>query len=120
MKKYIIKAFGLMAIISFISCTSTTTIRALKTSGDVDRDVKIYLDGGYVGKGEVTHSDTKIVGATTDITLKKQGCRSSNRHFSRSERLSVGALVGGIFFLIPFLWVMEYNPVHSYEFECDK
>jgi hypothetical protein len=27
----------------------------------------------------------------------------------------VGAIIGGIFVFVPFLWVMKYNPTHTYE-----
>ena len=106
-------------IISFISCTSTTTIRAIDKNGDIDRNVKIYTDGSYKGKGEVVYSDTKIVGSITSVNLRKKNCRSAQHNLSRSENLDVGALVGGIFFFVPFLWIMGYNPVHSYEFFCE-
>ena len=107
-------------IIALISCASTTTVRVLDESGSIDRDVKIYLDGSYSGKGEIMYSDTKIVGSTTNVTLRKKGCRNSMYSLSRSEQLQVGALIGGLFSLIPLLWVMGYNPMHSYEFICEK
>ena len=105
---------------SLLSCSSTTTVRALDSGGSIDRDVKIYLDGSFKGKGEVMHSDTKIVGSATSVSLKKENCRSARHQFSRSEQLAVGPLIGGIFFFVPFLWVMGYNPVHSYEFQCEE
>lgn len=107
-------------IIALVSCASTTTIRVTDESDSIDRDVKIYMDGSYKGKGEVIYSDTKVVGSTTRVTLKKKGCRNNTRSLSRSEQLQVGALIGGIFFLVPFLWIMGYNPMHSYEFQCDE
>ena len=117
-KLYRFLVASLLAI-TLVSCASTTTVRAIDSSGSVDRDVKIYLDGSYQGKGEVVHSDTKIVGSTTNVNLRKKGCQSTHHNFFRSEQLHVGALIGGIFLLFPFLWVMKYNPVHSYEFECE-
>ena len=111
---------SILALSSLISCASTTTIRAVNQNGYTDRNVKIYVDGQYKGKGEVFHSDTKIVGSSTSINLKKEGCRSQPAVLSRTEQLSVGALIGGIFFWIPFLWIMGYNPMHSYEFHCEQ
>ena len=107
-------------IVALVSCASTTTIRAVDTSGDIDKDVKIYTDGSYKGKGEVLYSDTKIVGSQVTVNLKKKGCRTKAYSLYRSEQLQVGALIGGIFFLVPFLWIMGYNPMQSYEFECDE
>ena len=102
-----------------ISCASTTTIRAVDTNGSIDGDAKIYTDGMYKGKGEVMYSDTKIVGSKTDVRLKKKGCKSASYSLFRSEKLQVGALIGGVFFFVPFLWIMGYSPMHSYEFQCE-
>ena len=107
-------------ITTLISCASTTTVRVVDENDSIDSNVKIYLDGSYKGKGEVIYSDTKIVGSTTNVTFKKKDCRNTSHHFSRSEQLQVGALIGGLFSLIPLLWVMGYNPTHSYEFQCER
>lgn len=82
-------------------------------------EARIYVDGEYKGKGTVVHEDTKIVGSTTGITLKKKGCRPQYFTFSRSERVDYAACAGGIV-LVPLLWIMKYKPVHNYEFECEK
>ena len=103
-----------------ISCASTTTIRVTDQDDSIDRDVKIYIDGSYKGKGEVVYSDTKIVGSITQVTLKKKGCRSNIHSLFRSEKLQIGALIGGLFVWVPFLWIMGYNPMHLYEFQCEK
>ena len=113
------RLISIVLSVSLISCSSTTAIRAVNSRGDVDRGVRIYIDGNYKGKGETSHSDTKIVGMTTHIQLKKEGCQNQTFSLSRSERLSVGALIGGIFFWIPLLWVMGYNPSRNYEFQCE-
>ena len=49
----------------------------------------LYLNEQPVGKTPYTMKDTKIVGTKTTIKLKKEG--------------------------YPFIWIMEYNPVHKYE-----
>ena len=97
-----------------ISCASTTLI---KTN---DRNVKIYADGQYLGKGEATYTSTKIVGSSTVVGLKKDGCEEKVYTISRNEEFSAGACLGGVLVLIPFLWVMDYKPVHQYEFECGR
>ena len=106
---------------SLLSCASTTHIRAInpKTS-ETDKNVKIYVDGQYKGRGSVNYSDTKIVASITNIDLKKEGCRTNKYSMSRSEKVNVGALIGGILLFPIWLWVMEYNPSRDYEFECDK
>jgi hypothetical protein len=94
------------------ACSSTTLIRTN------DSAAKIYLDGELKGKGSVSHSDQKIVGGTTQVMVQKDGCEAKHFQFSRNEETDVGALIGGIFFLIPFLWIMKYKPDHTYEYSC--
>ena len=108
------RALTLVLISALSACSSTTTITVS------DSKAKIYVDGEYRGKSSVIHTDTKIVGATTNVTLKKKGCRSMRYTFSRSEELDVGACIGGAFVLFPFLWVMKYKPARTYDFECEK
>lgn len=105
---------SLLVITSLVSCSSMTTISS------TDSQAKIYVDGEYRGTGTAVHEDKKIVGATTSVTLKKDGCRPQNFSFSRSEEFDAGACAGGVFLLFPFLWVMKYKPTHSYEFMCEK
>jgi hypothetical protein len=33
----------------------------------------------------------------------------------RNEQFSVGACIGGVLVLVPFLWIMGYKPDHTYE-----
>jgi hypothetical protein len=96
------------------SCSSTTLISV------TDKEAKVYIDGEYKGKGGATHTDTKIVGSTTSVVLKKKGCEPKTYTFSRSEEFDAGACLGGVFVLVPFLWVMKYKPVRTYEFECEQ
>jgi hypothetical protein len=99
----------LVGAILLTSCASTTMIQSTPSGA------KIYLDGQPVGSTPYTHSDTKIVGSTTTVKLVKEGYEPLNTSFSRSEQVDVGAIIGGIFVWIPFLWVMKYNPMRTYE-----
>ncbi|HXH31560.1 MAG TPA: hypothetical protein VNJ01_12150 [Bacteriovoracaceae bacterium] len=105
---------GLLLLSVLASCTSMTTITS------TDPQAKIYVDGEFRGTGSATHEDKKIVGSTTNVTMKKDGCRPQNFSFSRSEEFSPGACAGGMFTLVPFLWVMSYKPSRTYEFQCEK
>lgn len=75
----------------------------------------LYLNGEKVGVTPYTHTDTKIVGSTNTVTLKKDGYQNFTTTFTRNEEVSVGAVIGGVLVLVPFLWVMEYKPTHTYE-----
>ncbi|MDO9261911.1 MAG: PEGA domain-containing protein [Flavobacteriaceae bacterium] len=95
--------------ILFTSCGSTTLIQSNVPGA------KVYLNGEMVGTTPYSHHDSKIVGATTQIRLEKEGFQTFNSQFSRDEQVDVGAIIGGIFFLFPFLWTMKYKSSRTYE-----
>ena len=99
----------LAGAILLTSCASTTMIQS-NPSG-----AKVYLDGEPVGTTPYTHRDTKIVGSTTTVKLEKEGYDPLYTSFSRDEEADVGAIIGGFFFIVPYLWTMKYKPTHTYE-----
>lgn len=110
-----LNAFVAMAIsASLVACSSTTVIRS------TDPEAKIYLDGEYKAKGQYTHTDTKIIGSSTSVRLEKDGCEPMNFSFARNEEFDAGACAGGVFLLVPFLWVQKYRPERTYEYTCTK
>lgn len=112
MKKQVqLTAIFLATIILLASCSSTTTINSTPSKA------KVYLNGEYVGTTPYTHRDTKIVGSSTLVKLKKEGYQDFENSFSRDEETDVGAIIGGIFFLFPFLWTMKYKPSRTYEMQ---
>lgn len=108
------KSLLICSIFLFVSCSSTTTIR---TS---DSDVTIFVDGQPKGKGAIVHTDSKIVGSSTSITLRKDGYPDENFVMLKNEQADVGAIIGGVFFLFPLLWLLKYDPDHYYEFQGTK
>lgn len=113
MKKLLTTLTGLLLVVGFIlytsSCASTTIINSNP------QGAKVYMNQSFVGTTPYTHTDTKIVGSTTSVKLTKEGYEDFNTVLSRNEQVDAGAIVGGVFALIPFLWVMGYDPVHTYE-----
>lgn len=95
--------------ILFTSCASTTMIQS-NPSG-----AKVYLNSESVGTTPFTYRDTKIVGSLTTVELEKEGFDPFYTSFSRNEEADVGAIIGGIFLLFPFLWTMRYKPLRTYE-----
>lgn len=93
-------------------CSSTTIVRS------TDKDVKIYIDGEMKGRGSVVHTDTKTVGSTTSVRMEKPGCEPQFYTFARNEEFDAGACAGGVFVLVPFLWIQKYKAEHVYEYEC--
>ncbi|HVU26145.1 MAG TPA: PEGA domain-containing protein [Verrucomicrobiae bacterium] len=110
MKNSIKKSIVLITLAAFVAGCSSTTVIHSKPEG-----AKVYLDSVYVGKTPYKHSDMKLVGATTPLELKLAGYQTFETHLSKDEKIDVGAIVGGCFFLFPFLWTMQYEPEHTYE-----
>ncbi len=102
-------ALFMAALVFFTSCSSTTLISS-DPSG-----AQVYLNGEKVGKTPYSHTDTKIVGSCTSLRLEKEGYETFNAVFCRNEEADVGAIIGGVLFLFPFLWTMGYKPGRSYE-----
>jgi hypothetical protein len=101
----IVLAFSVL----FASCASTTLIQT-EPSG-----AKVYMNEEYKGVTPLSYSDTKIVGSITSVRFEKEGYETLYTTLTRNESADVGAIIGGIFFLFPFLWTMQYNPTHMYE-----
>ncbi|GAP68411.1 protein containing PEGA domain [Bacteroidales bacterium 6E] len=107
----ILPAISILLSLSIIlaSCSSTTLIQS-NPSG-----AKIYVDGEPVGDTPYSHTDTKIVGSTTTVKIVKEGYEPFITSFSRDEEVDVGAVIGGFFVMVPFLWTMKYKPARTYE-----
>lgn len=102
----------LSATMFLAACSSTTMIRS------TDSQAKIYIDSEFKGTGVATHTDTKMIGSTTTVRMEKPGCEPQFYNFSRNEEFDAGACAGGVFVLVPFLWIQKYKPEHVYEFSC--
>jgi hypothetical protein len=105
-----VKKIAVILVAATLAACSSTTVINSEPSG-----ATLYLNDEKVGATPYTHTDTKIVGSTTKVTLKKQGYQDLTTAFRRNEETNVGAIISGIFVLVPFLWVMEYKPSHFYE-----
>ena len=97
MKKYITFlqriSFVLTSIVILSACTSTTLITSIP----------------------YTYSDTKIVGSVTHVSLEKEGYVPYSTLIVRNEEVDVGAVIGGFICTVPWLWIMKYQPEHTYE-----
>ncbi|MDX1570725.1 MAG: hypothetical protein R3200_09585 [Xanthomonadales bacterium] len=100
-----------MALAS-IGCASSTVIRSS------DPDARIYVNGEYVGTGHAHYRDRKVSFAKNEVTIRKDGCAPAEYDFRRNEDPDFGAIVGGYFLTVPFLWTLEYKDEHAYEYDC--
>ena len=92
-----------------VGCTSTTVIHSRPEGATV------YIDDMNVGKTPYTRKDTKIVGTQIAVRLKMDGYEPFETHIYKDEKADVGAIIGGVFALFPFLWTEGYQPEHTYE-----
>jgi len=89
------------------SCTSQTVIRSNPMGA------RVFIDGAYVGNTPYMMSDTKIVGSATSVRLELPGFAPQQISIHRSEEFDVAACIGGVFLLVPFLWIMGYKADHT-------
>ena len=96
----------------FITFKCTAVIRSS------DPDSRIYVNGEYMGTGQghANSTDQKVAFSKNNVEIRKDGCAVENYSFRRSQEADVGAIVGGILWTVPFLWVAEYKPYHGYDF----
>ena len=94
---------------SLMSCSSTTRIVSHPS------DAKVYVDGAMVGTSPYKHKDFAVSGAAKQVELKKEGYEDFETIMKKNERAHVGAIIGGLFLLFPFIWVVQYDKEHNYE-----
>jgi hypothetical protein len=94
------------------SCVSRTMINSDPSGAE------IYIDNQKVGITPFQYGDTKPSGARTAIKLKKEGYKDLYITLVRDEQVEVGAIIAGIFVLIPFIWTMKYYDQHTYSLEA--
>ena len=102
-----IVAVGLAATM-VAACAGQTVIRSNPPGATV------FMNGVPVGRTPYLMKDRKIVGSTTSIRLEHPGYEPLDLVIARNEKLDAVALIGGLFLLVPLLWIMEYNPDHFF------
>jgi len=102
----------IVVLFLFTSCASSTVIRSS------DPAAKIYVDGEYRGIGSVSHTDSKTAFAHTSLRFEKAGCKEQNVTLDRGQEFKVGPFIGGLFLLVPLLWVSGYKAENTFEYSC--
>lgn len=102
---------SVVTLSALVGCASTTIIQSQPPGA------RILLNGAVAGSTPYAMTDTKIVGSTTQVRLEYPGYQPLDVTIARSEELDVLPLIGGIFLLVPFLWIMKYQPTHMYELQ---
>ena len=99
-------------LIGITACSSSTVIKT------TDPDARIYVNDEYVGTGQATYTDTKVAFSKNDVKIERPGCAADSHTFTRNEKAEAGAIFSGFFVLVPWLWITEYKPERSYEYDC--
>jgi hypothetical protein len=100
MKKLVASALALVFLAASTGCASTVLINSQPPGA------KVFVDGAYIGKAPASYTDTAIVG-----TVHQMG------FFGRNAQFNAGACVGGVFLLVPFLWILDYPPQVTYQLQ---
>src|SRR5437870_13166969 len=100
---------GTLVFAAFLGgCASTTVIRSNPPGA------KVIIDGSTVGATPYAMTDTKIVGSATRVRLEYPGYAPFETTIQRNEEFDVVACIGGVFLLIPFLWIMKYHSARTF------
>ena len=94
---------------SLMSCSSTTKLTSTPP------EAKVYIDGEFKGYTPYKHSDASISGSQKSVEIQKEGYDDFQTILTKKGRAHGGAIIGGIFLLIPFMWVVQYNIHYNYE-----
>ena len=111
-----ITSLFLAFLLLFTSCASTTTIGVIPRSVEAE----IYADGKYIGDAPAVLKDSKISGAGTMITIVAEGYEDYKAYIEKSDHINMGALVGGIFLVVPYIWIMGYEPYYEFYLTEEK
>jgi hypothetical protein len=102
---------ALITAAAFAGCASSTVLQSQPPGA------RVFLNNVPVGTTPYTMTDSNIVGTATAVRLEYPGYQPLNTYIVRNEQLDALALIGGLFLLVPFLWVLEYNPSHFYQLQ---
>ena len=105
------KVIALIMVFFFLfGCASATYIKSNPPGA------KLSLGGQLAGETPTFYSDRAVAGTTRAVNLKKEGYKDFNGYIKR-EKLSIPILIGGIFLIIPFIWILEYPSQYYFEME---
>ncbi len=107
------KSICIILVLSIVisGCASSTLFQSEPSNASV------YVSGFKMGSTPYVYTDRKIAGSKTAVSIKKEGYKDYETILKRNERGDVGAFLGGMMCMVPFLWIMKYDPIHSYVLE---
>ena len=105
------KLIALVMVFFFLfGCTSTTLLKSNPPGA------KLQVGGQVVGETPRFYTDKAVAGTVKTVTLKKEGYKDLDGYIKRNK-FSVPMLIGGIFLIVPFIWILEYPSQYNFEME---
>jgi len=105
------KLIALVMVFFFLfGCTSTTLLKSNPPGA------KLQVEGQVVGETPRFYTDKAVAGTVKTVTLKKEGYKDLDGYIKRNK-FSVPMLIGGIFLIVPFIWILEYPSQYYFEME---
>ena len=105
------KIAALLVLISFlVGCSSTTMITSNPPGA------RLYIDDIYKCETPCSYTDSAPMGTAKTVLLKKEGFQETRAKI-RKEELDIGPLIGGIFFIFPYVWMMKYPSDYTFEMQ---
>ncbi len=105
------KLIALFMVFFFLfGCANTTLLKSNPPGA------KLQVDGQVVGETPQFYTDKAVAGTVKKVNLKKEGYKDLNGYIKR-DKFSVPMLIGGIFLIVPFIWILEYPTQYYFEME---
>ncbi len=111
MRKLVAAALALVVLTASTGCASTILINSQPPGA------KVFVDGAYLGTAPASYTDTAIVGTVHQVKLTLPGYRDQIGFFGRNSQFNAGACIGGVFLLVPFLWILDYPAQVTYQLQ---
>jgi len=104
------KPIALMLVFFFLfGCAASTVIQSKPPGADICYEEKV------LGKTPYRYSSHRA-GGTWPMTLKKEGYVDMPVTIAK-DKLDIGAIVLGLFFIVPLLWSKTFPPEYSFEMQ---
>jgi hypothetical protein len=103
--------FMVLVFMVTIGCKSSVKINTIPAGA------KVYIDGEYRGETPYVQTDSKSFLSNTTLRLTKEGYTDFTTPLVK-DQFSATACCGGVLFLVPFLWIMDYSPEKTYEMKA--
>lgn len=104
-----------LAYICLQGCASQTRITT-----EVNATIYEVQTGRAVGTAAADYKDRKPFWSSTSFRIEKEGCKTKNLTIHRNDSINAGRTIGGFFFILPWIWIGDYEPSYGVSLECGR